>query len=177
MAAPKPTAFIQFDIVGTRSGVQAMLEQLDSALSPVGLAFFMKGAVHPHLQRRAVSRFAGEGDDAVGQWAPLKESTILIREGYGFGPGPINRRTGELENYIVNSGSDVQSVPGMTSLVYPDPNAPRGPYLARKMHTAQKGKVSPSTRPRPVLGMNETDLAQVMTMLAFHVQGYRGPTP
>lgn len=176
----RPTAFIDFQIVGDRTGVQEMLNHVDSALSPVGLGLFLHGAIAPHLKRRAASRFKGEGDDAVGKWAPLEESTILIREGYGFPPGPINRRTGELENYIVNGGSDVKSVPGMSTLTYPDPNKARGPHLSKKVQTAQMGKPGRSGKPtprRPVLGMNETDLAAVMTKLAIHVQTWRGATP
>lgn len=168
----RPTAFIDFEIVGSRQGVQAMLEHIDSALSPVGLAAFLHGAVTPWLKQRAANRFKGEGDDAVGKWAPLQESTLLIREGYGFGPGPINRRTGELENYIVGGGSDVTAVPGLATLVYPDPNKARGPHLSKKVQTAQMGKTSPKTVKRPVLGMNETDLAAVMTKLAIHVRTF-----
>lgn len=172
MPPAKPTAFIDFDIVGDIAGVQAMLNQIDSALSPAGLALFLFGPVQHWVKSRSAARFGSEGDDVTGGWAPLKVSTIEIREHQGFGAGPINRRTGELERYITQSTGAITSVPGMSTFVYPGDAAES--HLATKVATAQKGKVSPLTKPRPVLGMNERDLASIMTSLAFHVKTYQG---
>lgn len=167
----KPTGFINFDIVGDRHGVQAMLNRVDSALSVPGLAVFLHGSVGPWVRQRAQDRFATEGDDVTGKWAPLAQTTIEIRENAGFeGSHPINKRTGELEAYITQGQVDVDSVPGVATLKFPkDP--PRTGGIRTKMQTAQGGRTNPPTVPRPVLGMNERDLGAIMTMLAFHVKG------
>jgi len=170
-----PTGFINFDIVGNRAGVQKMLLHLDSSLSPVGMYAFMHGAVQPWLVERAEQRFAGEGDDAVGKWAPLMQSTIMYRESAGFGgPRPINKRTGELEAYITGGGADVTSLNGASVLTFPDPKTKMSYGLNKKVETAQVGRSkNPSTVKRPVLGLGEKDLAAIMTRLAFHVQGWK----
>lgn len=171
MARSSPTAFIDFDIVGNERGVQAMLERLDSALSPVGLAAFLNLGVGPWVKQRAADRFASEGDDVSGKWAPLQESTIEIREHAGFeGAHPINKRTGELEAYITEGQIGITAGPGFASMRYPD-NPPATKSLKQKVETAQRGRSNPNTVARPILGLNERDLAQVVTMLAFHVQG------
>jgi hypothetical protein len=166
----RPTAFINFEIIGNERGVQAMLDSIDSALSPVGLAAFLHGAVGPWVKERAADRFASEGDDVTGRWEPLAETTVEIREGYGFeGAHPINKRTGELEEYITEGAIGITVTPGVGVMKYPE-NPPSTKSLKTKLSTAQQGRTHPKTVARPVLGLNERDLAQVMTMLAFHVQ-------
>lgn len=169
---PAPSAFLDFDIVGDRAGVQAMLERLDDAMSPQGLSFFLMSRVGPWLKQRAANRFRSQGDDVSGKWAPLQESTIRIRESHGFSAGPINRRTGELEAYITQSQFSVTPTAVGTALKYPS-DPPRNKGVREKMKTAQQGKGHPKTVARPVLGMNERDLSYVITMLAFHVKGGR----
>jgi hypothetical protein len=166
----KPTGFIEFDIVGNERGVQQMLDAVDSALSVTGLAQFLYGMVGPWVKQRAADRFQTEGDDVTGRWAPLQEATVRIRESAGHGgEHPINVRTGELEAYITGGQIGVVSSPGLGVLKYPkDP--PKTIALKTKLSTAQRGRTNPSTVPRPVLGLGERDLAQVMVMLAFHVQ-------
>lgn len=168
--ATRASGFIDFDIVGNQRGVQAMLNSIDSALSPSGLATFLGMAVGPWVKERAQDRFATEGDDVTGKWAPLSEVTVDIREKSGFeGAHPINRRTGELEEYITQGQVGVVATPGLAVMTYPK-NPPNTKSLKEKVSTAQRGRSNPSTVPRPVLGLNERDLAQVLTMLAFHVQ-------
>lgn len=174
MATSRPTGFIDFEIVGDRRGVQAMLNSIDSALSPEGLSAFLGLAVGPWVKERAADRFAQEGDDVTGKWAPLQDATVEIRQKAGFGGDhPINKRTGELEEYITQGQIGVTAAPGVATLKYPK-NPPATKGLKQKMSTAQRGRGYPATVPRPVLGLNERDLAQVMTMLALHVQS-RGP--
>lgn len=152
-----------------------MLNHLDSALSPEGLALFLHGAVEPWLLQRATSRFHNEGDDAVGKWAPLQPSTMEFRENDGHGAShPINKRTGELENYITGVGADTTSLPGLATLTFPDPDTKMSPALQQKMKTAQEGRSNPRTVARPVLGLGEKDLVTVLTQLAFHVREWKG---
>jgi hypothetical protein len=171
--ANRTSAYLEFDIEGDRQGVDAMLTHLDSALSPVGLSLFLYGMVSPWLRERAQDRFDSEGDDASGTWAPLKESTIEFREHGGFGEGPINRRTGELEAYITGGNGRVIATPLGASLAYPGTDTVSS-HLVTKVKTAQQGRSFPRTVARPVLAVNESDLAYVVTQLAFFVQSYRG---
>lgn len=172
----RPTGFIEFDIIGNERGVQRMLQVIDSALSPVGLASFLYG-VGEWVQERAQDRFAAEGDDVTGGWAPLRPATTEIRELAGWGAEhPINRRTGELEAYITQSDIGVTVAPGMGVMRYPN-TEPKSPGLRTKVKTAQQGRARPKTVARPVLGLNEKDLGVVITMLAFHVQGYGKKKP
>lgn len=161
---------IDFEVIGDKNGVQAMLSVLDSSLSPAGLAAFLLGNVAPWVKERAQDRFEYEGDDVSGYWQPLTADTIEIRHNMGFFDPHMNRRTGELEQYITQSSSMVTTGPGWGTLKYPAQHA-RTKGLREKMKTAQAGKASPSTPPRPVLGLNERDLAYVLSTLAFFVQG------
>jgi hypothetical protein len=170
MASSAPQGLIEFEIVGNQRGVQEMLNTIDSALSVIGMAAFLHGQVAPWVKARAKDRFASEGDDVSGPWAPLAETTIEIREGSGFGAGPINIRTHELERYITQSNADVVSAPGAATLRYPG-TVPPSKGLREKMRTAQKGRSQPKTVARPVLGLNERDLSVILTQLAFHIQG------
>lgn len=166
----KPTGFIEFEIVGNNRGVQEMLNTIDSALSPIGLAAFLHGAVGPWVKERAADRFKNEGDDVSGRWAPLQQSTVEIRENMGFeGEHPINKRTGELEAYITEGEIGVTTSPGLGVLKYPQ-NPPATASLKDKLKTAQTGRSTPRTVARPVLGMNENDLSHVLLMLALHIQ-------
>ncbi|SRR6266540_3903787 len=169
MVKGAPTGFIEFDIVGNERGVQEMLNTIDSALSPVGLAAFLYGNVGTYVKKRASDRFMEQGDDVTGTWAPLAEATQEIRERAGYGATePINKRTGQLEEYITQGQMWVTTGPGYGMLQYPK-NTP-DQALREKMSTAQRGRESPKTVARPVLGLNEQDLAVVLTMLAFHIQ-------
>lgn len=161
--------YIDIQIIGDQRGVDAMLAKVNFAISPVGLSTFMKAHVEPWLQGRAQERFTNEGDDAVGGWAPLEPATQLIR-GQRYGAEhPINRRTGELENYITQTPADVAQIGVGVVLTYPGTKT--SGELTKKVETAQVGRAQPRTVPRPVLGMNETDLAAVLGGLARFIQG------
>lgn len=163
------TGFIDIRLIGDTAGVQAMLLHLETKLSPPGMGGFLLTHVDPYLRHRARDRFSSEGDDVVGQWTPLTAATQSIRAERGYGPAhPINRRTGELEDYIANSGGAVSIHPAGATLVFPGQAA--SGELADKVRTAQVGTDSPRTVPRPVLGMNERDLAAVLTMMAQEIQ-------
>lgn len=161
---------IAISVVGEDEGVERMLQVLDTALSPTAIAGFLGFEVGPYLERRARARFAGEGDDAVGQWAPLKPATVEVRETAGYGgEHPINRRTDELMNYITGSGGDASPEVYGASLIFPG-KPPMGD-LEDKVSIAQQGGGEYNTVPRPVLGLSEADLIFVLSALAFHIEG------
>lgn len=129
---------------------------------------FLDKSVGPWLKGRAQDRFANEGDDAVGAWAPLEAATHSIRRSRGFpGEHPINHRTGELERHIVGSGWSIVSSPMLAELEFPG-SVPTG-KLHDKVKTAQEGSSSPLTPPRPVVGVNEADLAFVLGAMATYL--------
>lgn len=161
--------YIDVFVIGDTAGVQAMLLHLESKLSPPNIGAFLLTKVDPFLRVRAGQRFQDEGDDVVGQWAPLKPATEGIRAAQGYGAAhPINRRTSELEDYIVKSGGGVTVHPAGANLTFP--GQPASGELAEKVRTAQMGRTNPNTVPRPVLGLNERDLAAVLTMMALEIQ-------
>lgn len=159
-------------ITGDSRGVDLMVSRLSLLLSPVGMAAFLGGQVTPYLKQRAQSRFASEGDEAVGgPWAALLPATVQIRENLGLsGEHPINRRTGELERWVTDSAPSVLAGAGIATLVYPG-NKPVG-KLSEKVKTAQTGKRGggKSTAPRPVLGIDQTDYAAILMMLAVSIE-------
>jgi hypothetical protein len=164
--APQGLAFLEVEV--HQSSVEALLTRLDTALSPPAIASFLGGPVEEYLQQRVRDRFANEGDDVVGRWAPLKPATQMIRSQEGYGAeGPINRRTDALMDYIVGTPGNATPHGLGATLTYPG-TPPRG-ETRTKVQTAQAGKAFPRTEPRPVLGMNEEDLASVLTLLSIYV--------
>jgi len=156
------------------AAVQKSLTDLAVLLSPVGMTAFLGGQVGPYLARRAGERFQSEGDDVTGPWAPLKPATVQIRESQGYpGDHPINRRTGELEEWVVQGGWDAYPQGIGATLRFPG-KTPQG-ELRSKVETAQKGKGYPSTVARPVLGINERDMLFVIAALNANIAQVFGP--
>lgn len=172
-------AFVDIEMIGDATGVEYMLKHLERCFSPIGMTDFFNNDVTPYLRERAKQRFEGEGDDAVGQWAPLKETTRWIRangrnrgEWPDISPAhPINVRTHDMETYITQGRGDVLVTGASASLFYPQRRTPTRKGLDRKVRRAQTG--GGNTVPRPVLGVSLTDLNFIVTKLAFFIQ--RGP--
>lgn len=168
---------IRVVIEGDFVGVNAMVDDLVEKLSPAGMAMYLTQIMDPFLRERARERFVNEGDNAVGPWLPLKESTERIRESQGFGAyTPINKRTGALEAYILDTPGSFASEGLASTLTFPG-RPPTGPYLETKVLTAQEGKARPRTPRRPVLGVGATDMAFFQTSLAIYIAGGRPTTP
>lgn len=156
---------VNLQITTNSARLDKTLMQLSVALMPQSLGVFLGKKVDPYFRMRAHNRFANEGDDVVGKWSPLADSTVHIRQNAGYGGAhPINRRTGELESFIVDSPNAIL-VDGAGATLRLPGNAPSGSIL-EKMRTAQGGKDDPPTDPRPVIGMNNADMAWVLTSLA-----------
>jgi hypothetical protein len=163
------TGYFDVQILVEEKQVEALLGKLDTALNPVAIAAFLGATVDPHIRRRARDRFQAEGDDAVGKWLPLTPATQQIRAQMGYGAShPINVRSGQLQDYIVDAPNQIQVSPIGATLIMPGP-APTG-QLADKVRTAQRGSPDGRTPPRPVIGMSEQDLAFVLTALGGYIQ-------
>ena len=161
---------ITVQIVGAdMADVYRAFDLLELRLSDLALAGYLRATMEPFLQERAEDRFRMEGDDASGRWLPLSPVTRNIRQTSGFPPdSPINRRTGELEDYITQSPGAVGAAPGGIQLTYPG-STPSGP-LYTKVETAQRGKPSPRTQPRPVLAVGAYDMAFFQLSLVRYIQ-------
>lgn len=156
-------------IFAEHKSVKYQMNKIMKAISPTGIAGFLGGPVHQNLQRRASRRFKAEGGSEVGgSWAPLRPSTMEIRQNMGFPPsGPINRRTGRLEEYITGTPPNISVGPWGGGLLFPGGRMDR--EILEKVGTAQAGKSDPSTPARPVLGMNHEDMAQTLTALGYWI--------
>lgn len=151
--------------------VERVFTQMETLLGSEGLAMFLGGTVGPYLRERTQNRFANEGDDVTGPWAPLHPATVAIREASFYNIGgehPINRRSGELEDWVTQGNYFPYPTGVGASMQYPS-KEPSG-ELRDKLETAQKGRKNPNTVPRPVLGVNEKDLLFVMAALAAAVE-------
>lgn len=148
---------------------QIMLNNLALRMSPPAMTAFMQAGVVPYIQGRIAKRFAGEGDDVVGKWHPLKQETEIIRQTHGFPAAhPINVRTGQMRGLLTGSFGRVVSTGGMTELEYPS-NANMTGQLQRKLMTAQMGSQFPPTPARPVLGFNMNDNIALTALLAGYL--------
>lgn len=158
---------MQLNITVDPSRAQDALLSYDYAVSPAGLSYFMQTRAAQWLQRRGRDRFSTEGDSASGDWVELKASTIDIRQHEGYVPIRINRRTNALHNWVVNSKGVVSTAGAGTMLTWPG----EAPSLEtqKKLQTAQRGKSHPRTVARPVLAVDETDLAGILSLLGEFV--------
>lgn len=120
-----------------------------------------------------------EGDEVVGRWAPLMPSTQEIRQHSNLPIGaehPINRRTGDLYQYITQSPDAVTNLGGQGAMLTYPGSQPISPAMSQKLSTAQKGRPNPRTVARPVLGVGMADLVYVIGQLAVGIKaagGYR----
>jgi len=162
---------ITFDLHWSAADLE--LYRVESALGRVDQ--FLRGPVVTTLQLRASERFAAQGDDASGKWAPLRWPTEQIRAFQGFGPKwPINIRTGDMRDWLLGDGGEVRAYRGGHARVN-WPNKPSG-ELGEKYSTAQKGNKKKNTVARPIVAMNAADSTLVRTEFSAWLQGQGGLT-
>lgn len=147
---------------------QRAIRRLEDNLTSHSLGRFLYLDVATWLQHRAMGRFGLEGDDAVGKWTPLKLSTLLIRARKGFPTAPINVRSGQMKSFVTGSFGTVATRGGEEELTWPNVGNMQG-SLAKKIMTAQMGKPSPATPPRPVIGVGELDSIYITAELTQHI--------
>lgn len=147
------------NIVVQNESVQLMLSRAAFALSSEMMVGFLAGPMVEHLQRRADDRFASQSTDD-GPWAPLHDATVKIRHSMGFGPTPINVRTGEMKNWLV--GSSGSAVPTPTGAMLSWPSNPTG-KMRDRIATAQG--LNPNVDAREVIGLGVTDAQFVLASM------------
>jgi len=162
-----PTMTVDFGVQA--DDAEKLFLKLENLLSPEMLAVFMAGPVVQHFQQRFNEFFEDQGTPS-GAWQPLSEVTIADRVEQGFGPGPINERTGQLRDFITDSPGEVRVLATLAVLTYPGP-LPSG-ELGRKVKTAQQGGTfsGHSVPARPVMEIDETDMLFTMSALNFYIE-------
>lgn len=139
------------------SDLMGKLVSMERTLEGPALADFLNTEIYPYLRQKALARWSNYGSDIGPRWPELRESTQQRRMYYGDGPsGPINYRTGGLEDYIQAAHPAVRVAPGEATLVYPG-DQPDDYATQRKYKTAQQGKKATRTPPRPVIGLAPED--------------------
>lgn len=167
-ARAQPQGLVTVMMEAQDKDLRMMMSKMHASLEPAAVATWLGTTVDPYLRKRARNRFAQEGDDVSGKWEALAGATQHIRASQGFGAAhPINRRTGRLENYITGAPNKLTVHALGATLTLPG-KAPLG-ELHTKVKTAQRGKLSPRTPPRPVLGVNEQDLTVVLFDLSLYL--------
>lgn len=143
------------DIIADVSNTMRAMGILQTRLQFAGLENFLQQQVVPWLRSRAGARFAAEGDDVSGPWTPLSRATQMIRAKKGFPPAhPINKRTGEMEGFLLRADGQIRGSAGYASLNWPG-NSGRTRNIDQKIRTAQGMTVG--TPARPVLGLGQPD--------------------
>jgi len=147
--------------------VDEKLGRLFEVLQPGAIESWLGEVLDTQLHNRVKNRFAKEGDDAVGRWAPLTLATQMIRANAQFGAAhPINVRTGELKSFVEDSPGRVElDTLGATLTL---PGSQPGGELGKKFAGAQQGEGT--APPRPVLGMNSKDTIAAMTALELYIR-------
>lgn len=155
-------------VIVNSASVEKLLASAEFAVGPAGAAAFLGGPMQEVLKTRAQERFTTQGEDVSGggwqAWEPLTDATIEFRRAQGFGPTPINVRTGELERYITQSEATV--TPTATGALMTYPGQPAAGLTHKKVETAQVGKANPKTPPRPVLGLSTTDVELALVSMS-----------
>lgn len=150
--------------------VQNMLHLAMMAVDTPSMMTFMNTKVDDYLGNRAADRFAVEGDDASGNWAPLTETTRRIKEALGAPADEINIRTGDLAAWVIET-SDVESNGLGVTLTKPSQEIFSDPVATTKLQHAQQGTNSNPLFPgavtpaRPVVALAERDMATIVQML------------
>lgn len=156
--------------------VEALLTRMDITLSPQGLAAFLTETGTYAIQSAGRDLFQDEGGPSVGgAWAPLAPSTQEIRSSQGYGAAhPINRRTGDLEDFITNSSGRIEVDPTGATLTYPGGQATGD--LQDALQMAQAGGVSDSGKKisaRPVLAASPVMMSEIVMEMMFFIAGRR----
>lgn len=164
--AIKQVGDIALDIVVDTNEADLMLSAAEQTLMGPSLRRYLDTEMATYMRKRISDRFASEGDDVTGPWAALQDATVSIRESKGFpGEHPINKRTGDLENFMTKGRLDYTMQSNGASIFFP--GKPPTPELATKVQTAQAGKDFPATVKRPVVGVNAVDMAYFILNFGF----------
>lgn len=135
---------------------------LDSGLNSPHI-YAMMNTIHAHFIHQSSSMFANEVDPEGNKWAALKPSTINWRAWLGYGPRPINTRTGGMRDYFVNAKADILGhSDGVISYAYP---RRAWPDKQTRWKLEQASGLIRNGPARRVVGMSAGDAAFVLSTL------------
>lgn len=156
------------------SGVELVSGPVDKALQRLyvgmGTASIIgaMGVIHEHFTSKSAEMFSNEKDPWGNDWAALSEATKQIRINLKFPPGPINTRTGRLRDHFVTARPDIiGSSDSVVSYAYPTRAFPDRDIFKRLEQASGLNPRGPTAR--RVVGMDETDIAVVLTTLSASI--------
>ncbi len=131
----------------------------------MNLTTFLRRYADPWFSGKAGAAFQDEKDPSGASWAPLKPYTVDLRESMGFpGEHPINHRTGQMERYIMSGARTFMVGAQQATMRFPGKGSS---LFNKKLKVAQQGAAYPRTVARPVIGMDERDLAIMLQSLSL----------
>lgn len=167
---------VDLQIEGDSREVHLRLKGLEQAFNPVLMAAnLFRRRIHDDVVEQIERRFQSETDPTGKPWAPLAPYTEQMRADGGFGPAhPINVRTGTMKRHLLDSPPSIIPTPG--SVTYRHPATPGEGDVPNKIKVAQMGGQQSGFRdtpPRPVLGMDESDLALILWNISLHIADFQ----
>lgn len=158
---------VEIQVDFDKAKLMAQMQAFMQIFYPASFALFLETVAHPIILKRAQDRFAREGDDASGKWGALSDVTARFREWQGV-PGyhPINKRTGNLESWLMSANPDVDMTMSGAEYIWPG-DMPNSDLTTEKFETAQLGKSKPATEARPVVAANVNDLRLIYDALGL----------
>lgn len=122
--------------------------------------YAMMNSIHHYFVNKSSSMFDTESDPFNNKWKPLSEATLNWRRSLGFGPRPINYRTGTLRNYVTSSRADILGhSDGVVSYAFPRRAMPSKEVRWRLEQASGLIRGGPARR---VIGMSEADIAATL---------------
>jgi hypothetical protein len=178
MANPNAAGVADVHVVGDTRSADMMLDGLAQAFGEQAITYnFLQDRVYPILEARTRQRFASEGDELSGPWAPLGDFSAEQRRRMGVGAHhPINVRTGAMKRHLLEQPPEVYPHTLGGTLYFPRRGG--GAKMLEKVTTAQvgsdKGAASSGggrkTVARPVLGVGVRDMELILVALAVHMK-------
>lgn len=150
------------------------LERGAERVSERGLMMLVRSLLLPVAATESKGTIAAQRGPGGGKWVPLKDSTKRIRSTLGHlgirPDRPINKRTGALEKFLADAGSEVLVTPGYVEGAWPALVSQDGSRLMYAFHTAQAGSKRWGTPKRPVVGLGPTGVAMLHAMTKTYIE-------
>lgn len=172
----QPAGLVDIEITGDSREASLRLEGLDRAFTPALMALnLFARRIHNDIVDQIERRFASETGPGGEKWAPLAEYTQEMREQGGFGPAhPINVRTGAMKRHLLDSQPSIVPTPMQVTYKYPGDTGDAD--MQSKVRTSSIGgqqKGFRDTPPRPILGLDESDLGLVLMNISLHIADFQ----
>lgn len=153
--------------------VEDALEAGQANLSTLALVSLVRNILIPIASEASKDAIATQRAPSGKKWRPLKDSTMRVRAGLrhlGIGPAaPINKRTGALERFLQEAGTELVVGDGIIQGAWPALISQDSTRLMYAFHTAQGGSSRWRTPARPVVGLAPTSIGLMDGMMRVYV--------